>query len=88
LKFENLVKNELVIKKNSDILKALKIGAVDTLLVSANYYHSSITSQKIIKLIELAENTSSKVEFVTNPKLVKGLAKYDHVLALLRYKFK
>ncbi len=88
LKFENLVKNGLVIKKNSDILKALKVGAVDTLLVSANYYYSSTTSQKITKMIELAENTSSKVEFVTNPKLVKGLAKYDHVLALLRYKFK
>ena len=39
-------------------------------------------------MIELAENTSSKIEFVTNPKLVKGLAKYDHALALLRYKFK
>lgn len=87
-KFENLVKNGLIIKKNSEILKVLKVGAVDTLLVSANYYHSSTTSQKITKMIELAENTSSKIEFVTNPKLVKGLAKYDHVIALLRYKFK
>ncbi len=87
-KFEKLVKEGLVTKKNSDILKALKVGAVNTLLVSANYYHSSPTSQKITKMIELAENTSSKIEFVTNPKLVKGLAKYDHVLALLRYKLK
>ena len=78
----------LVTKKNPDILKALKVGAVDTLLVSANYYHSSPRNQKITKMIELAENTSSKIEFVTNPKLVKGLAKYDYVIALLRYKFK
>ena len=87
-KFEELVKEGLVTKKNSEIQKVLEVGAVDTLLVSANYYHSSPTSQKITKMIELAENTSSKIEFVTNPKLVERLAKYDHVLALLRYKFK
>ena len=59
------------------------------MLVSANYYHrSSSTSQKITKMIEMAENTSSRVEFVTNPSLVEKLAKYDHALALLRYKFK
>jgi len=87
-KFEELVKVGLITKKNSEIQKALEVGAVDTLLVSANYYHSSPMSQKITKMIELAENTSSKIEFVTNPKLVERLAKYDHVLALLRYKFK
>ena len=87
-KFEKLVKKNLVTKKNSEIQKALEIGAVDTLLVSANYYHTSPMSQKIIKMIEMAENTSSKVEFITNPKLVEKLAKYDHVLALLRYNFK
>ncbi len=87
-KFENFVKKGLITKKNSDILKALKVGAVDTLLVSANYYHTSPTNQKITKMIELAENASSKIEFVTNPKLVEGLAKYDNVIALLRYKFK
>ena len=87
-KFEKLVKEGLVAKKNSEIQKALEIGAVDTLLVSANYYHSSLKSKKIIKMIEIAENTSSKIEFVTNPKLVERLEKYDHVLALLRYKIK
>ena len=87
-KFERLVKEGLVTKKNSEIQKALEIGAVDTLLVSANYYHSSPKSKKIIKMIDIAENTSSKIEFVTNPKLVERLEKYDHVLALLRYKIK
>ena len=87
-KFEKLVKEGLVTKKNSNIQQALEAGAVDTLLVSANYYHSSPANQKIVKMIELAENTSSKIEFIANPKLVERLAKYDHVLALLRYKFK
>lgn len=87
-KFQKLVKEGLVVKKNSDIQKALQIGAVDTLLVAANYYHLSPTRNKIIKMLELAENTSSSVEFVTNPKLVAGLGKHEHVLALLRYKFK
>ena len=86
--FEKFVKEGLVTKKNSQIQKALEIGAVDTLLVSANYYHSSVKSKKIIKMIEMAENTSSKIEFVSNPKLVERLEKYDHVLALLRYKIK
>ena len=87
-KFERLVKEGLVAEKNSDIQNALKIGAVDTLLVSINYYHSSPTNQKIIKMIEMAESTSSTIEFVSNPKLLKKLEEYDHVLALLRYKVK
>ena len=85
-KFESAVKEGLVLRNNPRIQKALERGAVDTLLVSANYYHSSPTNQKIVKMIELAKNTSSIVEFVTNPRLVAKLADYDHVLALLRYK--
>ena len=85
-KFESAVKEGLVLRSNSRIQKALERGAVDTLLVSADYYHASPTNQKIIKMIELAKNTSSIVEFVTNPRLVAKLADYDHVLALLRYK--
>ena len=85
-KFESAVKEGLIIRNNPRIQKALERGAVDTLLVSANYYHSSPTNQKIIKMIELAKNSSSVVEFVTNPRLVAKLAEYDHVLALLRYK--
>ena len=87
-KFEKLVKEDLVARKNLEIQKALEIGAVDTLLISANYYHSSPKSKKIIKMIEVAENMSSKIEFVTNPRLVERLEKFDHVLALLRYKIK
>ena len=88
-KFEKAIKDKLIVRKNSEIQKALKIGAVNILLVSANYYNLSPTNnQKITKMIDLAENTSSRVEFVTNPKLVKKMEKYGHVLALLRYKFK
>ena len=87
-KFDKLVKTGLVVIKNSDIAKALKIGAVDTLLVSANYYHSSSASKKIMGMIEVAENTASKIEFVTNPRLVAKLARYGHVVALLRYGLK
>ena len=86
-KFEKLVKEKLVIKRNSDIQKALEIGAVDTLLISAHYFHSIPKSKKIIKMIEMAENTSAKIEFVTNPRLVEKLEKYEHVLALIRYRF-
>ena len=86
-KFEKLVKEKLIIKRNSDIQKALEIGAVDTLLISAHYFHSIPKNKKIIKMIEMAENTSSKIEFVTNPRLVEKLEKYEHVLALIRYRF-
>lgn len=86
-RFEKLVKEGLIIKRNSEIQKALEIGAVDTLLISASYFHSISKSKKIIKMIEMAENSSSKIEFVTNPKLVEKLKKYEHVLALMRYRF-
>lgn len=85
LKFEKSVKANLIAKDNSKIQKALKLGAVDTLLITANYFPSSLRDKKITAMIEQAENTSSNVEFVTNPKLVERLAQYDNVLALLRY---
>ncbi|HET8719480.1 MAG TPA: Vms1/Ankzf1 family peptidyl-tRNA hydrolase [Candidatus Nitrosotenuis sp.] len=87
-KFDKLVKTGLVVIKNADIAKALTISAVDTLLISANYYHSSSASKKIMGMIEIAENASSKIEFVTNPRLVAKLARYGHVVALLRYGLK
>ena len=60
-KFEKAIKEKLIVRKNSEIQKALKIGAVNILLVSANYYNLSPTNnQKITKMIDLAENTSSE----------------------------
>ena len=86
--FENQMKEKLVLKKNSLIKKALDVGAVDTLLVSANYFHSLQKSRRIMKMIEMAENTSAEIEFITNPKLVEKLEIHDHIIALSRYKFK
>jgi len=86
-KYERLVKEGLTAKNNSIINKALERGAVDTLIVSADYYTNS-QFKKIIKMLEIAKNTSAKIEFVSSPKIIKKLEIYDSVLAILRYKIK
>ncbi len=86
-KYENLVKEGLTAKRNNVIFKALKIGAVDTLIVSANY-HTTPQFKNIMKMIEIAKNTSAKIEFVVSPKIIKKLEINDSVLAILRYRIK
>ena len=86
-KYENLVKQGFTAKRNDVILKALSIGAVETLIVSADY-HSDSQFKKIIKMLEIAKNTSSKIEFVISPKIIKKLKIDNSVLAILRYKIK
>jgi peptide chain release factor subunit 1 len=86
-KYEELVKDGLTAKRNDIIYKALKIGAVDTLIVSANY-HSSPQFKIIMKMLEIAKNTSSKIEFAASQKIMKRLAIDDSVLAILRYRIK
>ena len=86
-KYETLVKEGLTAKKNDVIYKALEIGAVDTLIVSANYSTNS-KFKNIIKMLEIAKNTSAKIEFVTSPKIIKQLEINNSVLAILRYKIK
>ena len=86
-KYERLVKEGLTAKKNDVIYKALEIGAVDTLIVSTNYYTNS-QFKKIMKMLEIAKNTSSKIEFVVSPKIIKKLEIHDSVLAILRYRIK
>jgi len=86
-KYEKLVKDGLTAKRNDVILKALEMGAVDTLIVSANYYTDS-QFKKIIAMLEIAKNKSSKIEFVSSPKIIKKLEIDDSVLAILRYKVK
>ena len=86
-KYENLVKEGLTAKRNDVILKALEIGAVDTLIVSSNY-HSDSQFKKIMKMLEIAKNTSSKIEFVVSPKIIKKLEIDDSVLAILRYRIR
>ena len=86
-KYEKLVKEGLTAKRNDVIYKALEIGGVDTLIVSADY-HTNTQFKNIMKMLEIAKNTSSKIEFVVSPKIIKKLEIHDSVLAILRYRLK
>ena len=86
-KYERLVKDGLTAKRNEVIFNALKRGAVDTLIVSADY-HSEPQFKNILNMLEIAKNTSSKIEFVVSPKLIKRLKMDNSVLAILRYAIK
>jgi peptide chain release factor subunit 1 len=86
-KYENLVKEGLTAKRNNVIFKALEIGAVDTLIISANY-HTTPQFKNIMKMMEIAKNTSAKIEFAVSPKIIKKLEINDSVLAILRYRIK
>lgn len=85
--YEKLVKEGLTAKKNTVICKALERGAVDTLIVSADY-HTDSQFKNIMKMLEIAKNTSSKIEFVSSEKIIKKLKIHDSVLAILRYNIK
>jgi peptide chain release factor subunit 1 len=85
--YDNLFKTGLTAKRNDVIYKALEIGAVDTLIVSASY-HTNSKFKNIMKMLEIAKSTSSKIEFVTSPKIIERLEINNSVLAILRYKIK
>ena len=86
-KYDQLFKTGLTAKRNNVIYKALEIGAVDTLIVSANY-HANSRFKNILKMLEIAENTSCKIEFASSPKILERLKINNSVMALLRYKIK
>lgn len=86
-KYEKLFKEGLTAKRNSSIIKALKMGAVDTLIVSADY-HAKPQFKKIMRMLEAAKNTSAKIEFAVSPKIIKKLDINDSVLAILRFRVK
>ena len=86
-KYEKLVKCKLTAKRNDVIFEALKLGAVDTLIVSANY-HSEPKFKNIMKILEIAKYTKSEIEFVSSPKIIKKLEINGSVLAILRYAIK
>ena len=86
-KYEKLVKDGLTARKNNLIYKALEIGAVDTLIVSANY-HTNSQFKNIMKMLEIAKNTSATIEFAVSPNIIKKLDIDNSVLAILRYKIK
>ena len=86
-KYEKLFKDGLTAKRNNVIYKALEMGAVDTLIVSANY-HTNPQFKKIMKMLEIAKNTSCKIEFAVSPNIIKKLDIDNAVLAILRYRIK
>ena len=86
-KYEKLFKEGLTAKRNEVIYKALEIGAVNTLIVSADY-HTNSQFKSIMKMLEIAKNTSAKIEFVVSPKIIKKLEINNSVLAILRYRIK
>ena len=86
-KYERLVKDGLTAKRNDVIFNALKLGAVGTLIVSADY-HSEPKFKNIMKMLEVAKYTSSKIEFASSEKIIKKLEIDDSVLAILRYAIK
>ena len=86
-KYEKLVKEGLTAKRNPVIFKALEIGAVDTLIVSADY-HSNSQFKNILKMLEIAKSTSTKIEFAVSQKILQKLELDDSVLAILRYRIK
>lgn len=86
-KYEKLVKNGLTVRANTEINKALKQGAVDTLIVSTKY-HTSSNFKTIMKMLEIAKQMSTKIEFASSPKIINKLKVNDSVLAILRYKIK
>jgi peptide chain release factor subunit 1 len=80
-KYERLVKEGLTAKRNDVIYKALEIGGVDT-------YHTNSQFKNIMKMLEIAKKTSTKIEFAVSPKIIKKLEIHDSVLAILRYRMK
>ena len=86
-KYEKLIKEGLTAKVNTTIYEALKQGAVDTLIVSTQY-HTTVNFRKIMKMLEIAKQMSTKIEFASSPKIIKKLEKDESVLAILRYKIK
>lgn len=86
-KYEKLVKEGLTARANAVIHKALNQGAVDTLIVSAQY-HTTTNFKKIMKMLEIAKEMSTKIEFASNPKIIKKLEIDGSVLAILRYNIK
>lgn len=84
-KYEEMVKDGLTAKRNSTIHEALERGAVDTLIVSANYYARPQFS-KITRMLETAAHTSCNIEFAVSPKIIQKLDIDGSMLAILRYK--
>ena len=86
-KYEKLFKEGLTAKRNDVIYKALVIGAVDVLIVSANY-HTNSQFKSIMKMLEIARNNSTRIEFAVSPKIITKLELHNSVLAILRYRIK
>ena len=87
-KYDALIKQGLTARRNTVIYKALQLGAVHTLLVSANYHTNTTHFKSIVKMLDAAKSTLAKIEFVASPRIIKRLDIDDSVLAILRYRIK
>ncbi|ABK78305.1 peptide chain release factor 1 [Cenarchaeum symbiosum A] len=83
-RYEDLVREGLAAHSNGAILAALKRGAVETLIVSAEY-HTGPQFRRISAMLELAEGTGARTEFVSAPALISRLEMDGSALAILRY---
>jgi peptide chain release factor subunit 1 len=65
--------------------RALQMGAVDTLLVTKDYYESAAGAREVVeKLASMAEATGAHVSFVSEEG--EALARGGHIGALLRFR--
>jgi len=82
LKVGNRINKGLAKKENKIIYEALRRGAVETLLIASDYHVvTPLEKNRIIKMIELAEKTSTEVEFITNKEVLEKLHKHGSVIA-------
>lgn len=84
-KYERMVKEGLTENRNDKICKALKAGAVDILIVSAEY-HKDLQFKKILNMLEIAKKYRTKIEFAMSPNIIKKLEIHNSVLAILRFR--
>ncbi|MHB8546937.1 MAG: hypothetical protein ACYDAJ_09250 [Nitrosotalea sp.] len=55
------------------------------MIIPANYYSTSVSEhEEIMQMIEIAENTSTKIEFIANPVLLAKIDLYVQVMLLYR----
>jgi peptide subunit release factor 1 (eRF1) len=73
--------------ENREIHRALEAGAVKTLLIASDYYAATPEeNERILQMIEMAENTAAEIEFITNEEVLEKLHRHGSVVATLRYR--
>ncbi len=79
-------KDGLVITRNEEIERKIKVGTVETLFIAADYYATSSKENTLIRrMIGLAKRKGSTIEFITDATARRRLHKFGNLVALLRY---